>query len=130
MTDQPTPIEEKMVEFATKTAQTIQNQAGQIQALSHVLLIALVAMSEQQDAFRSDFLARIKQVSDHLPERPMDQFTRDYFEELVRFLEDPYHYTQTTGHDGRPDWFRGTIAGGRQPCDQARGEDPEGDEKL
>ena len=27
MSDQPTEIEQKMIEFATKTAQTIQNQA-------------------------------------------------------------------------------------------------------
>ena len=32
MSDQPTEIEQKMFEFATKTAQTIQSQAGQIQA--------------------------------------------------------------------------------------------------
>ncbi len=55
MSDQPTEIEQKMIEFATKTAQTIQNQAGQIQALSHVLLIALVSVSEQNEAFKGRF---------------------------------------------------------------------------
>ena len=29
MADRPTEIEQKMIEFATKTAETIQNQAGQ-----------------------------------------------------------------------------------------------------
>lgn len=84
MPDQPTEIEQKMIEFATKTAQTIQNQAGQIQALSHVLLIALVAISEQNQAFKNDFVNRIGMIRDQLSERPVDQFTREYFEELVR----------------------------------------------
>jgi len=109
MSDQPTAIEQKMVEFVTKTAETIQNQAGQIQALSHVLLIALVSMSEQQPAFKKDFIERIVQIRDQLSERPIDQFTKDYFEELVRFLEDPSLYSP----DDRPNWFKGVITGGK-----------------
>ena len=56
MSDQPTEIEQKMIEFATKTAQTIQNQARQIRALSHVLLIALTAVSEKNETFKNDLL--------------------------------------------------------------------------
>ena len=93
MSEQPTEIEQKMIEFATKTAQTIQSQAGQIQALSHVLLIALTAVSKQNEAFKSDFVTRIGLVRDQLSDRPADQFTKEYFEELVRFLEDPYLYS-------------------------------------
>ena len=62
--DQPTEIEQKMIEYATKTAHTIQNQAGQIQTLSHVLLIALTAVSEQNEAFKNDFVTRIGLVRD------------------------------------------------------------------
>lgn len=113
MPDQPTEIEQKMIEFATKTAQTIQNQAGQIQALSHVLLIALVAISEQNQAFKNDFVNRIGMIRDQLSERPVDQFTREYFEELVRFLEDPYQYSTNHTADEKPGWFKGIITGGK-----------------
>lgn len=113
MSDQPTEIEKKLIEFATKTAETIQTQAGQIQALSHVLLIALVSSSEQNAAFKKDFIERIVQVRDQLSERPVDQFTRDYFKELVRFLEDPYQYSTTEETENKPGWFKGIIAGGK-----------------
>lgn len=113
MSDQPTEIEQKMIEFATKTAHTIQNQAGQIQALSHVLLISLVSMSEQNTNFKRDFIDRIGQVRDQLSERPIDQFTKEYFEELVRFLEDPYQYSATEETDNKPGWFKGIITGGK-----------------
>ena len=113
MADRPTEIEQKMIEFATKTAETIQNQAGQTQAISHVLLIALVSMSEQNDGFKRDFLSRIGQVRDQLSERPVDQFTKDYFYELVRFLEDPYQYSAEDSTDDRPRWFKGIITGGK-----------------
>lgn len=113
MSDQPTEIERKLIEFATKTAETIQTQAGQTQALSHVLLIALVSMSEQHEDFKKDFLGRIGQVRDQLSERPTDQFTKDYFGELVRFLENPYNYSTDDSADDRPEWFKGIIAGGR-----------------
>ena len=62
MSDQANEIQQKLIEFATKTAETVQTQAGQIQALSHVLLISLVSMSEQNQAFKKDFLDRIVQV--------------------------------------------------------------------
>lgn len=114
MSEQPTAIEQKMVEFVAKTAETIQNQAGQIQALSHVLLIALVSMSEQQPAFKKDFIERIIQIRDQLSERPIDRFTKDYFEELVHFLEDPYQYSP----DDRPNWFKGVITGGKPPAEK------------
>ncbi len=113
MSDKPTEIEHKMIEFATKTAHTIQNQAGQIQALSHVLLISLVSMSEQNTNFKRDFIDRIGQVRDQLSERPIDQFTKEYFEELVRFLEDPYQYSATEETDDKPGWFKGIITGGK-----------------
>ena len=115
MSDHPNEVEQKLIEFATKTAETIQNQAGQIQALSHVLLIALVSMSEQQSSFKRDFIDRIVQVRDQLDDRPIDQFTREYFEELVRFLENPYNYsTNEEIAENRPNWFRGTITGGKK----------------
>ena len=118
MSDQPTEIEKKLIEFATKTAGTIQNQAGQIQALSHVLLIALVSMSEQQPAFKKDFISRIVQVRNQFSERQIDQFTKDYFEELVRFLEDPYQYSTTDAEEeNKPNWFKGIITGGKKPED-------------
>jgi hypothetical protein len=113
MSDQPTEIEQKLIEFASKTAETIQTQAGQTQALSHVLLIALVSMSEQHASFKKDFIDRIGQVRDQLSERPIDQFTKDYFEELVRFLENPYQYSKAEDTDDKPGWFKGIIAGGK-----------------
>jgi len=113
MSDQPTEIEQKMIEFATKTAQTIQNQAGQIQALSHVLLIALVSVSEQNEAFKSDFSNRIGLIREQLSDKPADQFTREYFDELVRFLEDPYRYSKAGQADDKPGWFKGIITGGK-----------------
>ena len=113
MPDQPTEIEQKMIEFAAKTAETIQAQAGQIQALSHVLLIATLLMSEQHGAFKKDFIDRIGRVRDQLSDRPVDQFTKDYFKEMVRFLEDPYHYSTADATDDRPKWFKGIIAGGK-----------------
>ncbi|NIP49125.1 MAG: hypothetical protein GWO30_03685, partial [Gammaproteobacteria bacterium] len=66
MSDRPSEVEQKLIEFATKTAETIQNQAGQIQAVSHVLLISLVSMSEQNPSFKRDFIDRIVQVRDQL----------------------------------------------------------------
>lgn len=118
MSEQPTEIEQKMIEFATKTAQTIQTQAGQIQALSHVLLIALVAASEQNEPFKKDFINRIGMVRDQLSDRPVDQFTREYFEELVRFLEDPYLYSKAEQADDKPGWFKGIISGGKPAYDK------------
>lgn len=117
MSDKPTEIEQKLIEFATKTADTIQTQAGQIQALSHVLLIALVSMNEQQPAFKRDFLDRLVQISEQLSERPIDQFTKDYFVELVRFLDNPYQYSATDTAGEKPGWFKGIIAGGK-PADK------------
>jgi hypothetical protein len=113
MSDQPTEIEQKMIEFATKTAQTIQNQAGQIQALSHVLLIALTAVSEQNETFKNDFVTRVGLVRDQLSDRPVDQFTKEYFEELVRFLKDPYLYSSAEVTEDKPGWFKGIITGGK-----------------
>ena len=113
MPDQPTQIEQKMIEFAAKTAETIQAQAGQIQALSHVLLIAMVSMSEQQAAFKKDFIDRIGMIRDQLSERPVDQFTKEYIVELVRFLENPYQYSANDATDDRPKWFKGIISGGK-----------------
>ena len=107
MSDELTEVERKLIEFATKTAETIQTQAGQVQALSHVVLVALVSLSEQAPEFRDDFLGKIDQIRDQLDQRPTDQFTREYFDELARFLEDPYHYA------ARPRWFRGVIKGGK-----------------
>lgn len=113
MTEQLTEIEQKLIEFATKTAETIQNQAGQIQAMSHVLLIALVSLSEQNPGFKSDFIERIRQIRDQLDDQAVDKYTRDYFDELVRFLDDPYNYSNS--EDGRPRWFKGIISGGKEP---------------
>lgn len=125
MPDQPTQIEQKLIEFAAKSAETIQAQAGQIQALSHVLLIALVSMSEQQDAFKKDFLERIVQVRDQLSDRPMDKFTREYFEELVKFLENPYNYSANgKGEEDKPNWFKGIITGGREAPSDPPGKKP------
>lgn len=113
MADHPTEIEQKLIEFATKTAETIQSQAGQVQALSHALLIALVSLSEQQPAFKSDFIERITLVRGQLSERPLDQFTREYLDELVRFLENPHQYAKDTVTDDRPKWLKGIISGGK-----------------
>ena len=126
MSDEPTEIEKKLIEFATKTAETIQTQAGQTQALSHVLLIALVSMSEQNASFKKDFIDRIGQVRDQLSERPIDQFTKDYFEELVRFLENPYQYSANGSSDDRPEWFKGIIAGGKPAAE--KGQEPSSEE--
>lgn len=109
MSEQPTEIERKLIEFATKTAETIQSQAGQIQAITHTLLIALISMSEQEPEFKKDFIKRIEQVRDQMSERPIDKFTSEFFEELVPFLKDPYHYSA----DDKPRWFKGIIDGGK-----------------
>ncbi len=109
MSDGLTEVERKLIEFASKTAETIQTQAGQIQALSHVVLVALVSLSEQNPHFRDDFLDKLGHIRDQLDQRPVDRYTRDYFDELARFLEDPYHYA------ARPRWFKGVIKGGRPP---------------
>ncbi len=115
MSDRPSEVEQKLIEFATKTAETIQNQAGQIQAVSHVLLISLVSMSEQNPSFKRDFIDRIVQVRDQLGERPIDQFTKEYFEELVNFLENPYNYSaDNESEEDKPTWFKGIIAGGKK----------------
>ena len=58
MSEGLTEIERKLIEFAAKTAETIQTQAGQIQSLSHVVLIALVSLGEKHPDFRADFLER------------------------------------------------------------------------
>jgi hypothetical protein len=110
MSEQLSEIEHKLIEFATKTAETIQTQAGQIQAMSHVLLIALVSMSEQHPSFKQDFVERITQIREQLDSSKIDQFTCDYFDELVSFLEDPYNYASS---GKQPNWFKGVIDGGR-----------------
>lgn len=124
MDDKPREIEQKLIEFATKTADTIQTQAGQIQALSHVMLIALVSMNEQHPDFKRDFIGRIVQVRDQLSEQPVDQFTKDYIGELVRFLENPHQYSANNetraSTDDRPNWFKGIIAGGREQKDKGQ----------
>jgi hypothetical protein len=114
MPEEPNEIEQKLIEFATKTAETIQTQAGQIQALSHVMLIALVSISEQNSNFKRDFVDRIVQVRDQLTDRPIDQFTSDYFEELVKFIENPYNYSANAETEEKPNWFKGIITGGKK----------------
>ena len=115
MTDDQSEIQQKLIEFATKTAETVQTQAGQIQAISHVLLIALVSMNEQSSTFKRDFLERIIQVRDQMSDKPIDQFTKDYLEELVKFLENPYHYsTANNTEENKPGWFKGIITGGKE----------------
>ncbi|NJC87576.1 MAG: hypothetical protein FIB02_03450 [Desulfuromonas sp.] len=111
MSEELTEVERKLIEFATKTAETIQIQAGQIQALSHVVLGSLVSISEQSPEFRDDFLEKLAHIRDHFDQRPIDQYTSEYFDELTRFLADPYHYA------ARPRWFKGVIKGGRSPED-------------
>ena len=108
MSDNLTEVERKLIEFAAKTAETVQTQAGQIHALSHVMLVALVCLSEQSPEFRREFLERIAHIRDQLDQKPGDRYTRDYFDELVKFLEDPYHYA------AKPHWFKGVIKGGRE----------------
>ncbi|PLX81097.1 MAG: hypothetical protein C0614_06995 [Desulfuromonas sp.] len=117
MSEQLTGIEEKLIEFATKASATIQSQSEQIHALTHALLIALVAMSEQNQSFREDFLERIGWVSEHHKDHSTDTFTQEFFAELIRFLEDPYNYS--TSEDGRPKWFKGIISGGRSPSQES-----------
>jgi hypothetical protein len=115
MADRTNEIEQKLIEFATKTAETIQTQAGQIQALSHVLLIALVSMSEQHASFKKDFIDRLLQVHDQLDDRPVDQFTKEYFDELVKFIEKPYNYSDDiAAEENKPNWFKGIISGGKK----------------
>lgn len=121
MSDQPNEVEQKLIEFATKTAETIQAQAGQIQALSHVLLISLVSMSEQNPQFKKDFIGRIIKVKGQMTDRPMDQFTRDYLEELVKFIENPYNYSPNDETDAdKPNWFKGIITGGKKNNDNCQ----------
>jgi hypothetical protein len=126
MPEKPTEIEEKLIEFATKTAETIQTQAGQIQALSHVMLIALVSISEQNSNFKRDFVDRIVQVRDQLTDRPIDQFTSEYFEELVKFIENPYNYSANAEAGEKPNWFKGIISGGKKKLDNGQEPTPEG----
>ena len=114
MSERPNEIEQKLIEFATKTAETIQTQAGQIQALSHVILIALVSISEQNANFKRDFVDRILQVRAQLTDRPIDQFTAEYLDELVKFIENPYNYSANAAADEKPNWFKGIIAGGKK----------------
>jgi len=122
MSEKPNEIEQKLIEFATKTAETIQTQAGQIQALSHVMLIALVSISEQNSNFKRDFVDRIVQVRDQLTDRPIDQFTSEYFEELVKFIENPYNYSAYAEEEEKPNWFKGIITGGKEKVD--KGQEP------
>jgi|OpeIllAssembly_1097287.scaffolds.fasta_scaffold597928_1 hypothetical protein len=111
MSEELTEVERKLIEFASKTAETIQTQAGQMQALSHVILITLVSLSEQNPGFRDDFLEKLAHVRDQLDQRATDRYTHDYFDELSRFLADPYHYA------AKPRWFRGVIKGGKPSPD-------------
>jgi hypothetical protein len=126
MPETPNEIEQKLIEFATKTAETIQTQAGQIQALSHVMLIALVSISEQNANFKRDFVERIVQVRDQLTDRPIDRFTSEYFEELVKFIENPYSYSANAEAEEKPNWFKGIITGGKKKGDN--GHDPMSDD--
>jgi hypothetical protein len=126
MTDKPNEIEQKLIEFATKTAETIQSQAGQIQALSHVLLIALVSISEQNANFKRDFVKRILQVRTQLTDRPIDQFTSEYLEELVKFIDNPYNYSANAEAEEKPNWFKGIITGGKKKTNN--GQDPMSDD--
>ena len=107
--DQLSEIEHKLIEFATKTAETILNQAGQIQAISHVLLFALVSLNELQPPFRSDFLDCIWQGRDQLGKGPVDSFTKDYIDELAHFPGDPCNYT--VNDYNRPTKLKGIIQG-------------------
>ena len=120
MTDTPNEIEQKLIEFASKTAETIQTQAGQIQALSHVLLIALVSISEQEKNFKRDFIDRLVMVRNQLSDRPIDQFTREYFEELVKFIENPYNYSANATAEDKPNWIKGIISGGKKKADDGQ----------
>ena len=111
MTDQPSEVEKKLIEFAAKTADTIQSQAGQIHAVTQTLLIALVSLSEQQPQFKKDFIQRIELVRDHMSDGSVDQFTKEFFDELIPFLQTPYSYSAQK--EGRPSWFKGIILGGK-----------------
>lgn len=124
MAEPLTEIEQKLIEFATKASATIQTQSEQIHALSHVLLITLVALTEQNAPLRSDLIQRFSGVAERLKTQDNERFTREYFEELVRFLNDPHHYPSTD--QDRPKWFRGIIPGGQtsQPPPEDDGSDP------
>ena len=126
MPETPNEIEQKLIEFATKTAETIQTQAGQIQALSHALLIALVSISEQNANFKRDFVDRTLQVRAQLTDRPIDQFTSEYLEELVKFIDNPYNYSANAEAEEKPNWFKGIITGGKKKTNN--GQDPMSDD--
>ena len=126
MPETPNEIEQKLIEFATKTAETIQTQAGQIQALSHALLIALVSISEQNANFKRDFVDRTLQVRAQLTDRPIDQFTSEYLEELVKFIDNPYNYSANADTEEKPNWFKGIITGGKKKRDN--GQEPMSDD--
>ena len=126
MPETPNEIEQKLIEFATKTAETIQTQAGQIQALSHALLIALVSISEQNANFKRDFVDRTLQVRAQLTDRPIDQFTSEYLEELVKFIDNPYNYSANAEAEEKPNWFKGIITGGKKKRDN--GQEPMSDD--
>ena len=126
MPETPNEIEQKLIEFATKTAETIQTQAGQIQALSHALLIALVSISEQNANFKRDFVDRTLQVRDQLTDRPIDQFNSEYLEELVKFIDNPYKYSANADTEEKPNWFKGIITGGKKKRDN--GQEPMSDD--
>jgi len=114
MSETTNEIEQKLVDFAAKTVETIQTQAGEIQALRHVIPIALVSTSEKNLNFKRDFVDRVRQVHGQLTDRPIDQFTREYLEELVKLIENPYNYSANAEAGEKPNWFKGIITGGKQ----------------
>lgn len=120
MSETPNEIEQKLIEFATKTAETIQTQAGQIQALSHVTLIAVASISQQNASFKSDFVDRIRHVHAQLTDRPIDRFTAEYLGELLKFIENPYSYSANAAVDEKPNWFKGIISGGKKNMDNSQ----------
>jgi hypothetical protein len=73
-----------------------------------------VSISEQNANFKRDFVDRILQVRAQLTDRPIDQFTAEYLDELVKFIENPYNYSANAAADEKPNWFKGIIAGGKK----------------
>jgi hypothetical protein len=55
-------------------------------------------------------------VHDQFSDRPVDQFTKEYFDGLLRFLEDPYPYSSAEVTGDKPGCFKGVT--GSKPSDE------------
>ena len=73
-----------------------------------------------------DLVDRTLQVRAQLNDRPIDQFTSEYLEELVKFIDNPYNYSANAEAEEKPNWFKGIITGGKKKTNN--GQDPMSDD--